>query len=404
MENIHYVNLIDDSNLVKNWNFDKLEAIRQSTELLEIDPILNETAALVPVETLDLKRYKLDEDYKLKFKANLHSELALMLCPEDVYGNQISETIAFEYGKIERMKKVISRALNMHSKKSAEGEDIKIVDATVGKAKKKFEYAIVDLAFILSDTQTITIAFFSSDSTPNKLAKTDYMVAYRFFLNKKDITNLVAPVKGVDLPLSKVAANIMGLAADNSAAFKKRADKKSKEAKELADLQKEKKDAENRLKEFDKKKPVLAEISKQLFEYTDVEAIKKMRGYNFEKFLNSGNAKYINALKNEIKKLESGGSTESKPSVAKEKPKTTPKTDTKAEPEPKDSKILADIKDKIEKADSSASAAKIVTEYNKNKDKFTDEEKDEIGRELRAKLAAINQRQISNLNKTVGSL
>ena len=73
----------------------------------------------------------------------------------------------------------------------------------------------------LSDGQTVSIFFHNPDSTPNRLAPTDDLVSWKWLLNKKDITLLVAPEKGQDLNPREVARRVMRLAEKNSARFAK---------------------------------------------------------------------------------------------------------------------------------------------------------------------------------------
>ncbi|WKJ91355.1 hypothetical protein QZJ86_04290 [Methylomonas montana] len=73
--------------------------------------------------------------------------------------------------------------------------------------------------FELSDGQTVSIFFHNPDVTPGKIAPTDEMISWKWLLNKKDLTILVAPENGMDLNIKEVATRVMKLAATNSAAF-----------------------------------------------------------------------------------------------------------------------------------------------------------------------------------------
>lgn len=73
----------------------------------------------------------------------------------------------------------------------------------------------------LSDGQTVSIYMHNPDTTPNKLMPTDDLVSWKWMLNKKDITILVAPEKGQDLNPREVARRVMRLAEKNSARFAK---------------------------------------------------------------------------------------------------------------------------------------------------------------------------------------
>jgi hypothetical protein len=70
--------------------------------------------------------------------------------------------------------------------------------------KQKGTTNIVAL-FELSDGQ-VAIYLHDPDSTPNKTLLDDELVSWKWLLNKKDVTILVAPEKGRDLNSREVAA------------------------------------------------------------------------------------------------------------------------------------------------------------------------------------------------------
>lgn len=86
--------------------------------------------------------------------------------------------------------------------------------------KQKGTTNIVAL-FELSDGQTVAIYLHNPDSTPNKILPDDELVSWKWLLNKKDVTILVAPEKGRDLNPREVARRVMRLAEKNSAKFTK---------------------------------------------------------------------------------------------------------------------------------------------------------------------------------------
>lgn len=110
----------------------------------------------------------------------------------------------------------------------AAGGDVKPLALQISDPMRRYGGAHVAVLFELSDGQTVTIWFHNPDSTPAKLSPADDLVSWKWMLNKKDITIVVAPESGQDLNLREVARRIMRLAAKNSAAFaranKRRAD------------------------------------------------------------------------------------------------------------------------------------------------------------------------------------
>lgn len=96
--------------------------------------------------------------------------------------------------------------------------------------------SMVMVKYRLTDEQTITIMFFNPDLTPSKVTKTDIMVAFKWMLNKKDLTVLVSPEFGQDVKLNVVAARIMGLANKNMDAFARANKSNADNIKAIADL------------------------------------------------------------------------------------------------------------------------------------------------------------------------
>jgi len=79
--------------------------------------------------------------------------------------------------------------------------------------------ANVAAIFEMDDGQTVTAYFHNPDATPNKLTPDDEMVSWKWMLNKKDVTIVVAPERGQELNPREVARRIMRLVEANSARF-----------------------------------------------------------------------------------------------------------------------------------------------------------------------------------------
>ncbi|HAU6297935.1 TPA: hypothetical protein JD836_14585 [Citrobacter freundii] len=73
----------------------------------------------------------------------------------------------------------------------------------------------------LSDGQSVSIAFQSPTSQTGQLQNNDLLVAFRFLLNKRDITHTVAPKGGVDASLMQVTLMLARLIERNSPKFAK---------------------------------------------------------------------------------------------------------------------------------------------------------------------------------------
>lgn len=111
----------------------------------------------------------------------------------------------------------------------------------------------VAVIFELSDGQTVSIFFHNPDVDPKKILPSDELISWKWLLNKKDITVVVAPEKGLDLNVKVVAERIIKIAEKNSPAFIKANGKRAEKLavieaikdeipvleKELADVQHE---------------------------------------------------------------------------------------------------------------------------------------------------------------------
>lgn len=98
--------------------------------------------------------------------------------------------------------------------------------------------------FELSDGQTISIFFHNPDVTPNKIMASDEVVSWKWLLNKKDVTIVVAPERGRDLNIQNVVARVMTLAARNSSRFAQTNANRAARMENIAALQKQHADAE----------------------------------------------------------------------------------------------------------------------------------------------------------------
>lgn len=99
------------------------------------------------------------------------------------------------------------------------GTGIKPVAMQITEPFKQFGVANVAVVYELSDGQTVSIYFHNPDATPNKLSSNDDVISYKWLLNKKDITIVVAPERGQDLNIREVARRILKLAEKNSPAY-----------------------------------------------------------------------------------------------------------------------------------------------------------------------------------------
>lgn len=128
-------------------------------------------------------------------------------------GEMMLDALVVPFAKVERkmeqMQKVMEAAAN----------GVTVTGMQVTAPFKQRGTTNVAAIFELSDGQTVSIFMHNPDTNPNKLTPTDELISWKWLLNKKDITILVAPEKGEDLNVREVARRIMRVASANSAKF-----------------------------------------------------------------------------------------------------------------------------------------------------------------------------------------
>ncbi|MBQ9600862.1 MAG: hypothetical protein IJR46_02510, partial [Neisseriaceae bacterium] len=177
--------------------------------------------------------------------AIIHDEL------ED--GAEIDETaifdaLAVENKRLERTAILLGKSLNRTS------SALKVVENGIHVSKPMRKNGVTNIAIIyeLTDGQTVSVLFHNPDTTPNKLKPDDMMIAWRWLLNRKDITIVVAKEKGQDLPIQTIARRVMALVDKNTARFAKANAKKAEETNLIKQLEEENAKLEKRLEYLNK--------------------------------------------------------------------------------------------------------------------------------------------------------
>lgn len=116
------------------------------------------------------------------------------------------------------------------------GQDVKTVAMQVSDPFKQRGTVNVAVVYELSDGQTVSVYLHNPDTTPAKLAPQDELISWKWMLNKKDITIVVAPEYGQDLNIREVSRRIMKLADKNSAAFKRANEKRASRLQNIAGM------------------------------------------------------------------------------------------------------------------------------------------------------------------------
>ncbi|MEC6832939.1 hypothetical protein VXS06_14325, partial [Photobacterium toruni] len=101
-------------------------------------------------------------------------------------------------------------------------------NAEVSSPRKVGLAAIMTAKVALSDGQSVSIVFHAPDDDPFVIKDQDTLIAFRFLLNSRDITHVVAPQGGSEISLIQVTKNIGNVVTANTEKFK------SKQAENLA--------------------------------------------------------------------------------------------------------------------------------------------------------------------------
>ena len=160
---------------------------------------------------------------------------------EDADGALAFDALVTPYAKLERKMEVLQGVM------VRSGESVKPIAMQVTEPFKQRGVANVAAIFELSDGQTVSIFFHNPDVTPNKMAASDEVISWKWLLNKKDITIVVAPERGEDLNIREVARRIIRLAEKNSPAFQRANGKRAERMQGIQTLKNEISDLESEL-------------------------------------------------------------------------------------------------------------------------------------------------------------
>ncbi len=92
----------------------------------------------------------------------------------------------------------------------------------------------------------MNVVFHSPEGDKKRIGPSDAIIAFRWLLNKRDITHVVAPEDGEEISLESIAKRITQLVVKNSARFERQQKAAQAERKELEETREAVKDAEER--------------------------------------------------------------------------------------------------------------------------------------------------------------
>ena len=166
---------------------------------------------------------------------------------EPVPDDFILEAITVEhFSRTERRMAAVVKVLNRHLKES----EITALPPVVGKPRKSGTYAYVIVQLPFSDGQTVNVVFHSPEGDKKKITASDTIIAFRWLLNKRDITHVVAPEDGEEVSLETIAKRVTQLVIKNSARFERQQKEAQAEHKELETTREAVKAAEERQTEM----------------------------------------------------------------------------------------------------------------------------------------------------------
>lgn len=136
-------------------------------------------------------------------------------------GRDMGESMVMEAVRVKAFSRTaqtmaaLARSLN----KQMTDKGLTVGEAIIGKPKKSGLFATVTVQFPVSDGQTITIIFHSPDGNKMLITPSDEILAFRWLLNKRDITVAVSPEGEADVSLEEVGRRVAMLVEKNMKAF-----------------------------------------------------------------------------------------------------------------------------------------------------------------------------------------
>lgn len=170
--------------------------------------------------------------------------MADLMADPDITAAPVLDAMVAEVGRLQPKMEALKRIME------AAGATVKPTEMNISDPVRYRGVAQVMVIFTMSDGQTVSVWFHNPDTTPAKLMPLDELISWKWMLNKKDVTIVVAPEKGRDLNPREVARRIMRLVERNTEAFKKANARTAERAAELKALDAEIAGLETRLDEL----------------------------------------------------------------------------------------------------------------------------------------------------------
>ena len=164
---------------------------------------------------------------------------------EEIPYDYILEAIVVDkFSKTEHRMRAVVRTLNKHL--AGNDRDIKALDPIVGQPKKAGSYAYVTVQLPFSDGQVVSVVFHAPEGDKRKIAPNDTIIAFRWLLNRRDITHVVAPEDGSEVSLETIAKRVSQLVVNNSERFERTQKESAEQRQKIEILKSEVKEAEKK--------------------------------------------------------------------------------------------------------------------------------------------------------------
>ena len=145
-----------------------------------------------------------------------------------VTDEMILDAVSAKYNRFPRTMQALARVLARHA------GDIEVLQPVIGKPRRAGGISTVTAQFPFGDGQAVSVVFHAPGAN-GRISNNDDLIAYRWLLNKRDITVAVAPemTRGEmrDIPLQTVAKRVMQLVSKNSDKFRSQQDRVQKQRK-----------------------------------------------------------------------------------------------------------------------------------------------------------------------------
>lgn len=184
-------------------------------------------------------------DYDMLLESASFDEVDSFYNPgqDDVSADFILEAIVIDkFSRADRRMAAVAKTLNKHLANS----EITALDPIVGNPKKTGGFAYVTVQLPFSDGQVVSVIFHAPEGDKKRIGQNDTIIAFRWLLNKRDITQVVAPEEGSEISLQTMCQRISQLVVKNSARFAATQKEAQEEQRKLENLKEQIKLAEER--------------------------------------------------------------------------------------------------------------------------------------------------------------